>query len=63
MGEIFLPKPEYDVIFKKVSVSVSKDLVLKKSKSEIIGVKKVSVLVSKTFGLKKSLGISLEKIW
>ena len=38
---------------KKVSVSVSKNLVSKK----------VSVPVSKTFGLEKSLGLGLENIW
>ena len=66
MGENFQPNPESGVIFKKVSVSVSKNLVLKK----------VSVLVSKKLvlnkkcrsrsqkiGSKKSLGIGLKNIW
>ena len=47
MGENSQPNPESDVIFKKVSVSVSKNLVLKK----------VSVSVSKYLVSKKSLSI------
>ena len=63
MGENSQLRLEYDVISKRVSVSVSKNLVLKKSGSlEKIGLKKVlalvskkvSVSVSKIFGLKKS---------
>ena len=78
MAEKSQPKSESDVIFIKVSISVSKNLVLKKisvsvskiniEKSlslglKIFGLKKVSVSVSKTVGLEKSLGISLENIW
>ena len=51
MGENSQPKPESDVTFKKVSVSVSKNLVLKKSLS--LGLKK--------FSLEKRLSLGLEK--
>ena len=66
MGENFQPNPESDVIFKKVSISVSKKSGLEKSLS--LGLKKFRLekalsLGLKKFSLKKSLGIRHENIW
>ena len=51
MGESSQPNPESDVISRKVSVSVSKNLVLKK----------VSVSVSNNLVSKKGLSLGLKK--
>ena len=63
MGENSQPNPESDVIFKKVSVSVSKNFSLKKSISlKKIWSQKKSRYKSQKFGSQKSVGTGLKNL-